>query len=55
LFITMSIVVRRDDGHGKTVKGNDGDRWSSDGLVLQLGRRQNGDAVKWWGKWSVLR
>jgi hypothetical protein len=28
------------------VKGNDGGGWSSDGMVLWLGRRQNGDAVE---------
>jgi hypothetical protein len=35
-------------GAGRPVKGNDNDRWSSDGVVLWLGRRQNGDAVEWW-------
>jgi hypothetical protein len=43
--------VWRDDGCGMTVKGNDGDGWSSDGMVLRLGRRQNGDAAEWWEKW----
>jgi hypothetical protein len=37
------------------VKGNDGDRWSSDGVVLCLGMRQNGDAVEWWREWPRLR
>jgi hypothetical protein len=32
------------------VKGNDGGRWSYDGVVLLLGRRQNGDAVEWSGE-----
>jgi hypothetical protein len=31
---------------GMMVKGNGGDGWSSDGMVLCLGRRQNGDAVE---------
>jgi hypothetical protein len=44
----MGVVVRRDDGHEMTVKGNDGSGWSSDGVVLWLGRRQNEDAVEWW-------
>jgi hypothetical protein len=24
--------------------------WSSDGVVLWLGRRQNSDAIEWWGE-----
>jgi hypothetical protein len=47
-FITMSVVVRRDDGCGTAVKGNDDDEWSSDEVVLWLGRRQNKDVVEWW-------
>jgi hypothetical protein len=39
--------VCRDDGRGTTVKGNEGGWWSSDGVVLWLGRRQNRDAVEW--------
>jgi hypothetical protein len=39
-FITVGVVVRRDDRRGTEVKGNDGDGWSSDGVVLWLGRRQ---------------
>jgi hypothetical protein len=38
----------RDDECGTMVKENDDDRWSSDGVVLWLERRQNGDAVEWW-------
>jgi hypothetical protein len=30
------------------VKENDSGGWSSDKLVLWLGRRQNGDVVEWW-------
>jgi hypothetical protein len=37
------------------MKGNDGGGWSSDGVVLCLGRRQNRDAIEWWGKWPRLR
>jgi hypothetical protein len=33
--------VRRNDGHGTVVKENDGDKWSSDDVVLWLRRRQN--------------
>jgi hypothetical protein len=40
--------VRRDDGRGTAVKRNDDDEWSSDGVVLWLKRRQNGDVVEWW-------
>jgi hypothetical protein len=29
------------------VKGNDGDKWSSDGVVLWLKKKQNEDAVEW--------
>jgi hypothetical protein len=29
------------------VKSNDGDGWSSDGVALWLGRRQNGDTIEW--------
>jgi hypothetical protein len=47
--------VRRDDGHGMAVKGNDGSGWSSDGVVLWLGRRENRDAVEWWVEWLELR
>jgi hypothetical protein len=42
----MSVVVRRDDERETAVKGNDGGGWSSDGVVLWLGRRQNRDAVE---------
>jgi hypothetical protein len=30
----MGVVVRRDDEHEMTVKENDDDEWSSDGVVL---------------------
>jgi hypothetical protein len=46
----MGVIVRRDDGRGMAVKWNGGGRWSSDGLVLSLERRQNGDALEWWGE-----
>jgi hypothetical protein len=38
----------RDDVRGTVMKRNDGDGWSSDGVVLWLGRRQNEDMVEWW-------
>jgi hypothetical protein len=34
---------------------NDDGGWSSDDVVLWLGRRQNGDAIEWWGEWPRLR
>jgi hypothetical protein len=46
----MGVVVQRDDKRGTTVKKNDSGRWSSNGVVLWLGRMQNGDAVEWWGE-----
>jgi hypothetical protein len=54
-FITVGVVVRRDDGRDTEVKGNDGGTWSSDGVVLRLGRRQNRDTVEWWEEWPKLR
>jgi hypothetical protein len=30
-----------------TVKGNDDSGWSSDDVVLWLGRRQNEDTIEW--------
>jgi hypothetical protein len=44
----MGVIGLRDNGHGTMVKGNDDGGWSSDGVVLWLERRQNGDAVEWW-------
>jgi hypothetical protein len=40
--------VQRDDEHETVVKGDNNNGWSSDGVVLWLGRRQNGDVVEWW-------
>jgi hypothetical protein len=37
------------------VKGNDDGGWSYVDVVLWLGRRQNGDVVKWWREWLRLR
>jgi hypothetical protein len=51
----MGVIVWRDDGHGMEVKGKDGGGWSSDDVVLWLGRRQNRDAVEWWEEWPKLR
>jgi hypothetical protein len=42
--------VRRDDGRVMIVKENNGIGWSSDGVMLCLGRRQTGDAVEWCGE-----
>jgi hypothetical protein len=41
----VGVVLWRDDGCGTTVKENDGGGWNSDGLVLWLERRPNGDTV----------
>jgi hypothetical protein len=42
----MSVIVRRDDGCGTAVKGNDDGGWSSVGVVFWLERRQNGYTVE---------
>jgi hypothetical protein len=34
LFVTVGVVVRRDDEHGTMVKENDSSGWSSDAVVL---------------------
>jgi hypothetical protein len=39
--------VWRDNRRGTAVKENDSDIWSSDGVVLWLEMRQNGDAFEW--------
>jgi hypothetical protein len=49
-FITVGIVVQRDDGRKTAVKENNGGRWSSNGVMVWLGRRQNRDMVEWWGE-----
>jgi hypothetical protein len=43
----MSVIVWRDNECGMAVQGNDGGGWSFDGVVLELGRRQNRDVVEW--------
>jgi hypothetical protein len=48
--VTMGVILWRDGGRGTAVKGNDDDEWSSDGVVLCLGRMQNVDVVEWWGE-----
>jgi hypothetical protein len=42
----MGVVVRRDDERETMVKGNDVDEWISDGVVLWLIWRQNGDVIE---------
>jgi hypothetical protein len=44
----MYVIVRRDDEHVTVIKGNDDGGWSSDGVVLWLGKRQNSDVIEWW-------
>jgi hypothetical protein len=46
LFVTMGAVVWRDDGRETAAKGNGSGGWSSNDVVLWLGRRQNGDVVE---------
>jgi hypothetical protein len=45
-FIIVSIIVQMDDRCETMVKENDDGGWSSDGVVLWLGMRQNRDTVK---------
>jgi hypothetical protein len=47
--------VWRDDGRGTMVNRNDSSGWSSNGVVLWLGRRQNRDVIEWWGEWPWFR
>jgi hypothetical protein len=51
----VGVIVRRDDGCETAVKENNGDTWSSDSVVLWLGRRQDGDTIEWWREWPRLR
>jgi hypothetical protein len=46
----VGVIVRRGDGRGTVMKWNNGGGWSSDGVVLWLWMRQNGDAVESWEK-----
>jgi hypothetical protein len=46
----VGVIVRRDDRHGTAVKENDDGGWSSDGVALWLGIRQNENTVEWWGE-----
>jgi hypothetical protein len=39
-----------DDERKTTVKENDDDGWSSDGVLLWLEMRHNRDMVEWWGE-----
>jgi hypothetical protein len=43
--------VRRDNEHRIAVKENNGGGWSSNGVVVWLGRRQNEDVIEWWREW----
>jgi hypothetical protein len=44
----VGVVVQRGDRRVTVIKGNDDDdRWSSDGVMLWLVRRQNSDVVEW--------
>jgi hypothetical protein len=46
----VGVVQWRDDGRGTAMKENDGGGWSSDDMMLWLGRRQNRDVIEWWGE-----
>jgi hypothetical protein len=54
-FIIVGVIVRRDNWCETTVKGNDDVKWSSDGVVIWLRRRQNWDATEWWEECPRLR
>jgi hypothetical protein len=50
ILVNSSIWVSlygKDNDHETMLKENDGDEWSSDNVMLSLGRRQNRDAVEW--------
>jgi hypothetical protein len=47
--------VWRDNRRETIMKGNNGSGWSSDGMVLWLGSKQNGDAIEWLGECPRLR
>jgi hypothetical protein len=51
----MGVIMQRDDGHMTMVKGNDDNSWSSDGVVLWLGRRKNRDTIECWAERPRLR
>jgi hypothetical protein len=54
-FVTVGVIVWMDNSREIVVKGNHSGGWSFDGMVIWLGRRQNGDVVEWWGEWSSFR
>jgi hypothetical protein len=47
--------MRRDNRCRTTVKENNGGGWTSDGVFLWLGRRQNENVVEWWREWPIFR
>jgi hypothetical protein len=49
-FITVGVIVQRDNVRETTVKENDGSGWSSNDVVLWLVRRKNRDVVEWCGE-----
>jgi hypothetical protein len=51
----VGVIVQRDDECTAVVKKNDDSGWSSDGVMLWLGKMQNGDTVEWWREWQRLR
>jgi hypothetical protein len=42
----MGVIIRKDDVHETTIKENNDDECSSDGVVLRLVRRQNRDTIE---------
>jgi hypothetical protein len=44
----VGVVVRKNEECETMMKGNNDGGWSSDGVVLWLGMRQDGVTVEWW-------
>jgi hypothetical protein len=47
-FITVDVIVWKNDRYKTMMKGDDGDGWSSNSMMLWLVRRQNIDVIEWW-------
>jgi hypothetical protein len=50
----VGVVVRRNDEREMTVKENDGGGWSSNDVVLWLGRMKIEIMIEWWREWAWL-
>jgi hypothetical protein len=42
----VGVIVQRDDRRETAVKKNDGGGWSSDAVMLWLGRKENRDVIE---------